>query len=166
MNASQPAQINKKPDYVQSLEASFGAPSQSGFGSAVFYKQLKSEADLDQESLKIYQYFVGDTWERYGQEAWMSAWKKVYTRSPGAKHDVIAELNAINEANATLSVPMFLTGIENPEPAQKALARAFDDQTVVDLEVFTLGDGGAMSGILITGRRKNGETTFVTFLMD
>ena len=37
---------------------------------------------------------------------------------------------------------------------------------VSELRVYNIGDGSAMSGLLIAGRRENGEATFLTVLMD
>jgi hypothetical protein len=38
---------------------------------------------------------------------------------------------------------------------------------VTELRAFNLGDGGAMSGLLVAGRRSlGGESTFLVFLMD
>ena len=46
-------------------------------------------------------------------------------------------------------------------------AAAFDDPAVTELRVFNLGDGEAMSGLLVAGRRQaTGEATFLVFLMD
>ena len=54
-----------------------------------------------------------------------------------------------------------------PRKARAALAAAFDDPAVTELHVFNLGDGGAMSGLLVAGRRQGtGEATFLVFLMD
>ena len=51
--------------------------------------------------------------------------------------------------------------------ARAALAAAYDDPAVTDLRVYNLGDGGAMSGLLVAGYRKGtGEATFLVFLMD
>ena len=61
---------------------------------------------------------------------------------------------------------MILDAVENADAAQKALAAAFDDPTVAQLTVFTVGDGAAMSGLLIAGRRSNAEATFLIFLLD
>ena len=40
---------------------------------------------------------------------------------------------------------------------------AFDDPSVTELLVYNLGDGGAMSGILVAGRRSNqpGDVTYL-----
>ncbi len=167
MNTVQhPESTVNKPDYVMQLEAGYGAPSQSGFGSAVFFEQLKGANDLEQAALQKYQHFVGDTWARFGEDAWMGAWKLVYARPAGAERDIVAELQGITDKDASLSVPMILTGIENAEDARKALSSAYDDAAVVELAVYNLGDGEVMYGLLVAGRRSNGETTFLCFLYD
>ena len=62
---------------------------------------------------------------------------------------------------------MILDSVEEAETARAALSVAFDDPSVTELRAFNLGDGGAMSGLLVAGRRgASGETTFLVFLMD
>lgn len=155
-----------KPDYIQQMETAYGAPSQNAFGSVVFYETLPTSEDLEQASLAKYKYFIGELWERYGEEAWMAPWKKVYERPGDAKADVVAELRGIKDMDASISVPMILENIENPEGARKALSAAFDDPDVVKFNVYNLGDGAAMSGLLVAGQRNTGETTFLVFLLD
>jgi heat shock protein HslJ len=158
--------MNLKPDYVAKLETAYGTPSQSGFGSAVFFEQVVRSEELEQTALDKYKYFVGELWERYGEDAWMGPWKLVYTRLTGTKHDIVAELRGIQDSDAAVSVPMILDNIEGAEKARVALSSTFDDKSVVELKVFNLGDGGAMSGILVAGRRSNGEATLLVFLLD
>jgi heat shock protein HslJ len=158
--------MNLKPDYIAKLEASYGTPSQSGFGSAVFFEQVVRSEELERTALDKYKYFVGELWERYGEDAWMGPWKQVYTRQTGTKHDIVAELRGIQDSDAALSVPMILDNIEGAEKAREALSTAFDDPSMTELLVYNLGDGGAMSGILVAGRRSNGETTYLVFLSD
>jgi hypothetical protein len=155
-----------KPDYVTGLESAYGAPSQNAFGSAVFFEQLKPTDKLEEAALKKYRYFVGEIWERFGEDAWMSAWRVVYTRPEGAEHDIVAELRTITDRDTALSVPMVLDVVEGAETAKKALSTAYDDKVVTDLAVYNLGDGEAMSGLLVAGRRRNGETTYLVFLYD
>jgi hypothetical protein len=156
-----------KPTYVTDLEKAYGAPSQEGFGSAVFFEQLKSDAYLEKEALAKYKYFVGEQWDRLGgDKAWLGPWKKVYSRKSGAKGDVVNELKGIDDFDAQLSVPMILESVENADAAVKALAAVYDDPSVTDFTVHNTGDGGAMSGLVLSGRRTNGETTFLVFLMD
>jgi hypothetical protein len=156
-----------KPGYVTDLEAAYGAPSQEGFGSAVFFQTVIAAADLEDAAKAQYRTFVGDLWERYGEDAWMGPWKEVHARKSGAKHDIVAELRAIADADAQLSVPMVLDNVHGAEAARAALSAAYDDPAVTELRVFNLGDGEAMSGLLVAGRRaETGEATFLVFLMD
>lgn len=158
--------MNAKPNYVSLLEAAYGAPSQAAFGSAVFFESLKSADDLEKLALAKYRFFVGELWERYGEEAWMRSWKEVYERQSGAMHDIVSELRGIQDKDAALSALMILDNIEDAEKARTALSSAFNDPAVTDLRVYNLGDGGAMSGILVAGRRSSAETTFLVFLLD
>jgi hypothetical protein len=157
--------LQTRPEYVAALEAAYGAPSQAAFGSAVFYE--KTVDDLEQAALAKYRYFVGDLWERYGGDAWLGPWKKVYTRQSQAKADIVAELRGITDQAAQLSVPMILDAVQDAEQARAALTAAFDDPAVTELAVYNTGDGAAMSGLLIAARRAAvGDSTFLVFLMD
>lgn len=81
--------------------------------------------------------------------------------------DIVAELRAISDPDAAQSVPMILDNIDNAEQARTALATAFDDPAVSEVRVFNLGDGGAMSGILIAGRLQvTGKVIVLVFLLD
>ncbi len=155
-----------KPEVVTALEAVYGAPSQAGFGSAMFFDQLKPTDTLADAALAKYKFFVGDLWERYGEDAWMGPWKEVYARQPGGKPDIVAELRGIGDRDARQSVPMILDNTANAEQARSALSAAFDDPAVKELAVYTLGDGEAMSGILVAGRNTDGAATFLVFLLD
>jgi hypothetical protein len=96
----------------------------------------------------------------------MGPWKEVYAREAGATRDIIAELQGISDPEAQLSVPMVLEVVENAEAARQALSATYDNAAVAELAVYTPGDGEAMSGLLIAGRRDTGEATFLVFLMD
>jgi len=163
---SEPVTGSIKPGYVTALEAAYGAPSQAGFGSAVFYEPVKTADGLDQAALAKYRFFVGDLWDRYGEEAWMGPWKQVYTRQTGAKPDIVAELRGIADRDARQSVTMILDNVDDAQNARAALAAAFDDPAVTELAAYTLGDGAAMAGILVAGRRDDGAGTFLVFLLD
>jgi len=151
---------------VTALQALYGAPSQAGFGSAVFFDQLKPTDTLADAALAKYKFFVGDLWERYGEDAWMGPWKEVYTRQLGGKPDIVAELRGIADRDAKQSVPMILDNIDDADNARAALSAAFDDPAATELAVYNLGDGEAMSGILVAGRNADGATTFLVFLLD
>lgn len=166
MTQKQTTSGQTRPEYVAALEAAYGPPSQSGFGSAVFYEPKGAGGKLADAALAKYKYFVGDLWKRYGEDAWMGPWKEVYARAAGTKPDIVAELRGITDADAAISAPMILDVVQDADKARAALATAFDDPAVAELRVFNLGDGGAMSGVLVAGRRATGETTFLVFLMD
>ena len=149
------------------LMAVYGPPSQAAFGSAVFHQALASGDTLEQAALGRYQYFVGELWERWGEDAWMGPWQEVYARPAGARPDIVAELRAIDDANARLSVPMILDVVQDNVEGQAALAAVFDDPAVTELRVFTIGDGAAMSGLLIAAARAvTGDGVFLVFLLD
>ena len=156
-----------KPTYVAALEAAYGPPSQAGFGSAAFYAPGQSAGNLEATAQAQYQYFVGDLWDRYGADAWLGTWQQVYTRPPGAGRAFVSELRAINDRTAALSVELLLDEVDDPPTAQQALSSAFDDPAVTDLAVFQIGDGAALSGLLVAGRRAaTGETVMLVFLLD
>lgn len=156
----------KKPVYVTDLETAYGAPSQEGFGSAVFYEPMAGDVDLAQMALEKYRYFVGDLWEQYGEKAWMLPWQEVYARPSSAKANIVAELRAIADPYAALSVPMILDNRAGAQEARTALSAAYNDPTLTELRVFNLGDSAAMAGLLIAGRRATGEAILLLFLLD
>jgi hypothetical protein len=96
----------------------------------------------------------------------MTSWKQVNRRRPGDTHQIIAEMRAIADPNAALLMPLLLDDMEDAEAAQTALSDVYDDMTMVDLTLYTLGDGAALSGILVAGRRIIGEATLLIFLLD
>jgi hypothetical protein len=76
------------PDYATRLEAAYGPPSQAAFSSAVFHSPSTGADDLTRMALATYRHFVGALWTRYGEEAWMTPWREVYTRPAAAEHDI------------------------------------------------------------------------------
>ena len=157
-----------KPDYVVNLEAIYGPPGQTGFGSAVFHEQLQQGEDLEQVAQRVYRHFVGELWERWGEETWMGPWREVYSRPPGSSPgSIVAELHGIDEPMAAGSVPLVVEVGESPDRTHAALSAAYDDAAVTDLRVFTIGDGDAMSGLLVAGQRASAtHATLLVALMD
>jgi hypothetical protein len=156
-----------KPAYVTALEATYGAPSQAGFGSAVFYEQRQESGSLEQAAQAKYRYFVGELWERYGEDAWMGSWQTVYTRPPGAERAIVSELRAIEDRSAAQSVGLILDEAADPQAAAQALGGAFDDPAVSELAVYKIGDGAQMAGLLLAARRAaEGQTVMLVFLLD
>ena len=153
-------------DTSPTLQAVFGPPSQAAFGSAVFVEQLARSQDLEAAAQRWYCHFLGKQWHEAGEANWMAAWRRVYTRDPGDGRRIVAELRAIPDPAARLSIAVLLEGHENPDAAMKALSAVYDDPAMGSLQVFTLGDGAALSEVLIAGRARSGAATFLVFLMD
>lgn len=152
---------------VTILQAIYGQPSQAGFGSAVFHEQRPPGTALEAIALQYYQHFVGPLWEQFGADAWMSTWKQVYARPDGMQPNIVAELGAIADPFATQYVPMLLLSeTEDYARAQQALASVFDDPQITDLRLYAIGDGAAMSGLLLAGCHITGDTTILTSLLD
>lgn len=161
MNPSPPP-----PEYTDLVNL-YGASSQVGFGSAVFHEIIEPGTDLEAIALRYYQYFVGTLWEQYGESAWMSPWKQVYVRPNGIQPDIVAELRAIADPLAAQYMPiLLLTETDDQARAEQALATVFNDPQVTDLRVYAIGDGAAMSGLLLAGSRSTGETTILVSLLD
>lgn len=151
---------------VTNLQAVYGPPSQAGFGSAVFRDQVERAEDLEAAALRHYRYFLGKAWEQFGEEAWIGSWKQVYQRPAADRRDIVTELRSITDPAAQSSVTMVLAAIANPEAGQQALAAVYDDADMDTLVVYTLGDGAALSGLLIAGRDHQNEATLLVFLLD
>ncbi|RFP61333.1 MAG: hypothetical protein BJG00_005495 [Limnothrix sp. CACIAM 69d] len=164
MVAEQKFMIARKnsPQYVTDLEAVYGGPTQSLLGSAVFYEVLKPEDDLSHVALKKYKYVVGKHWSK----AYRDAWKMVYGRSMDASRAIISELRSLNDFQAELSASLILDNIDEAEAGQRALVAAFDDPKIIELTIHKMGDGEAISGLVIAGRRANGEATFLVSISD
>ena len=159
--------VTEKPRSITDLESFYGPPSQEGFASAVFYVKSDPQGALAGQALEIYQYFTGELWQRWGEDAWMSAWKEVYSRDDSAEKDIVKELRAIEDPDASFSVPMLLDNPADAEHARAALSVVFDNPAINELRVFNLGDGGAMSGLLVAAQNTAPDTAvFLAFLLD
>ena len=149
------------------LEAVYGGPSESGFGSAVFRLPAAEKADdLDAAAEAIYRRFVGDAWKLGGDDAWMAPWKCVYERAGATDRGIVAELRGIDDQAAKGSVPLLMDLLPDPGAAEQALSAAFDEPGMAAVSAYNIGDGAAMSGVLLAGEKKNGERLFVIALLD
>jgi hypothetical protein len=155
------------PPFLTDLINIYSSPSQAGFGSAVFYEKIEETADLDSIALKYYQYFLGDLWNRFGEAAWLSTWKQVYARQTGKTSQIVSELKAIAAPEVASFVPLLLLNeTEQGEKAEKILSTVYDAPNIAELRVYTIGDGEAMSGLLIIGYRTTGEAIILISLLD
>jgi hypothetical protein len=145
------------------LETLYGAPSDAGFGSAVFRKPVASAGELEDRALECYRHFVGDLWARYGEAAWMGPWKTLCKRGDDEPRDVLAMLQSIEDPAAASAVPILL---DVSSEAEQALRATYDDPAMHALSIFAVGDGEAMSGQMLAGAREDGEGVFLILLMD
>ncbi|HIK13817.1 MAG TPA: hypothetical protein IGS53_00720 [Leptolyngbyaceae cyanobacterium M33_DOE_097] len=164
LSSEQPA---SRSEALTVLQTVYGQPSQAGFGSAVFQEMLEPGSDLESVALRYYQHFVGPQWEQFGEAAWMSTWKRVYVRPDGIQPDIVTELQAIANPLAVHYVPLLLLAdTDDHAKAQQALAAVFDDSQTTNLSLYAIGDGAAMSGLLLIGCQTTGETTILISLLD
>lgn len=140
--------MTSTPSFVRDLQSAFGPPSQQAFGSSVFFT-ANANTSLDDEALSRYRYFLGTTWEKLGEQNWLSNWELVYERKSDAKADIVSELKSISDRNVRQSAGLLLENHENISAATQALQNAFDHPQLKELKVFKIGDGAAMSGLLI-----------------
>lgn len=153
-----------KPDYVSELESVFGPPSSSAWGSAVFFDQVSPTSPLEFTALTTYRLFVGELWKRFGEDAWMSGWRPVFTRA--GTGNIVDELERLDDWALGHAVEVLLHGGDNVDRRASTMRTAFDAPDTQEVRVFTTGDGGQMSGLLIIGRRTNGDATSLVFLLD
>ena len=96
-----------------------------------------------------------------------SAAVRNFVDDAGAEPDIAAELRSIDDQDAALSAEMILDNVDNADASRAALSAVYDDPAVTELRVFNLGDGEAMSGLLVVGRRvESADATFLVFLLD
>ncbi len=156
----------KHPTWVQELEKSFGGANQTAFGTAVFYQLTIAETvDVEQLARKWYQFFCGPSWEKLGADSWLGTWKRVDLASNKSR-TLLDELANLEDHEARRSAATMLEGHEDPSTAKKVLSQVMDDPAVEERRIYKIGDGGAMSGILIVCQRNKNEFAFLTFLLD
>lgn len=153
------------PAYVTALQAVYGPPSDAGFGSAVFFEPRRATEELGAAAFAIYQRFVGRNWSQ-AEAAWKGSWRRIHARFAGSEPDILAELGHLEEPAIRASVALLVDALEQPEPARAALAAAFDDPAVRRVLTYTVGDGEAMSGLLLAAERETGATVYLIVLMD
>jgi len=90
----------------------------------------------------------------------------VYERSPGNAADILSELNNIKDADAKRSVPLLTELVENAEQGKLALAAAYNHPEISQVQLFSVGDGEAMSGLLLCGLFADFSACSVICLMD
>lgn len=70
-------------------------------------------------------------------------------RTSDTKRDIVRELKSIADREVRISAGLLLDNQEDSEAAGAALHSALGHPAVCELKVFKIGDGAAMSGLLI-----------------
>lgn len=153
---------------VAELEDVFGSASDAGFGSAVFVSPGggTDAPSLEAESQHIYQSFCGPKWTSHGVENWLSTWKLLHQRPVGGGGDIVAEIEAIRDPESGSAAQMLLDAGPEPDRAAATLRAAFNDGEVSQLQIFKIGDGGAMSGAIIAAEWPARVRVFLIILLD
>jgi hypothetical protein len=151
---------------IEALEKVYGKPSGTGFGSAVFYKSTKNDGALESIAAYDYKTFMGDQWNAESEARWKSVWKLVYERSTGTTPDILAELNDLKDADAKRSVPLLTEFVEHADQGKLALAAVFNHTDIVKFQVFNVGDGEALAGLILCGLFSDLSVCSVICLMD
>lgn len=166
MNSEEPIDTNL-PTEVVALQKRFGGPSQSAFGSAVFFNpNSRALPNLEAEALAVYKTFVGESWERFGEANWLGQWACIYTRASTSLASIEAELRALADRETRQSADLLLENHEAGEAARVAIRNAFDSPMVAELGVFKIGDGEAMAGLLIAAKLRDCGVVVLALLMD
>jgi hypothetical protein len=153
---------------LRELEDVFGPPSQAGFGSAVFFfpEGPAQPSSLEQHAQQMYQHFCGEIWERFGVDNWLKTWKQLLQRTADSRGHIVKEIEALKDPEAGSAAGLLLDAGGDPSRAQAALAAAFDSPAITGLQIFKIGDGGAMSGALIAAEMATGARLFLIILLD
>lgn len=148
------------------LEVVFGGPSDDGFGSAVFRRSIPAGDDLEQSAKSVYRDFAGEMWDRFGAAAWLGTWAELSARSHPSDGPVLDLLGSLEDPLALSSADVLVNGGSDPEAARRALVGVFDREQVSDLRIYRIGDGDAMSGLLIAALDSAAAAVFLVFMMD
>jgi hypothetical protein len=151
---------------IEALEKIYGKATDTGFGSAVFHGAAAIGISADSIALVHYKSFMGKQWDAQSEGKWMGSWKTVYERPPGIKADILAELATITDPCAKTSIPLLTELVEDAANGTKALAAAFNHPDVTSAVLHTIGDGEAMSGLILTALYNRAYACSVIALMD
>lgn len=159
---------NQERAFITALENAFGKASNTGFGSTTLYSFPATALAPELQSLDHYKRFLGAKWLDTPDQTnrWLKPWKQVYVRPVGSPADIINELKQLQDADIKPSIGLLIEFPEQVEQAKIALTNAFNDQNIHHLAIYNLGDGEAMSGIMVTGLYSSGLLLSVLAIMD
>lgn len=158
------------PKYAADLIDFYHEPDRCVLGTAVFYERVKPGTDLRQVALRHYRYLVGESEEEFGNSDWLRPWKLVYQRTPDLEPTILFELDVAARLSDIvedcLENRLDLYWPDGYIAAKTVMEPAFDAPEVETFQVYRIGDGEVMEGLLILGSRTNGETVILAFLDD
>jgi hypothetical protein len=106
------------------------------------------------------------TWEKLSEQNWLSNWGLVYERKSGDKADIVSELKSISDRNVRMSAGLLLENQEDVSATTQALQKAFNHPQLKELKVLKIGDGAAMSGLLIVASIRDQGVLSLILLLD
>ncbi|MCW6034739.1 hypothetical protein K4A83_00405 [Spirulina subsalsa FACHB-351] len=160
----------KIPPYAQDLMNFYSPPHQGAWGTVIFYEQIPSDAELEAVALAQYEYFVGGSTRDF--MIWRPQWKLIYERTPDCEPNIRVELDAatwvagLDYEDRIANVLQYDYDSEGNFYEPKVLAAGFNSPEAQEFQVYTIGDGEVMEGLLALSRRRNGETITLAFLKD
>lgn len=97
---------------------------------------------------------------------WQSHWKLVYKRLQEQTKDILKELQEHADRATRLSVGTMLEGHEDAEQATVQFTNFCNDPAVEQLEIYRIGDGEALSGVLVAASGSDFGKGCLIFLLD
>ncbi|MGB1252147.1 MAG: aspartate/glutamate racemase family protein [Candidatus Promineifilaceae bacterium] len=149
---------------IQDLQNVFGGETDTGYGSAVFIKQLSAETKLEAAAKVVYQAFAAQKFEQFGDNMWAN-WSEVY-RASGGRQNFHRSLINHDDFQVSMQAGMLIENHDDPDAARAAFRTAFADTSISEQRVYFIGDDDAYSGLIVASRRKNGTAIFLNSLMD
>lgn len=155
------------PDYtIDNLEEMFGKATQAGNGSGVFWTAQAMDKTIDSIAMADYSTYLGTKLATDAAPRWIKGWRKVFTRTADSIFNIIREINTIPDPRVKQSLPLLLEFVEPVVKARQALAGAFNRPDAKQLSVYTIGDGEAYSGIMITAKYEDGSACSLIAMTD
>lgn len=149
---------------INQLQAVFGGETESGYGSAVFVRQVSAETPLESAAKIVYQAFAPKLFSLLGDTMWTN-WSEVY-RASGGRPTFHNSLVNHDDFQVSMQAGMLINNHDDPDAARSAFRAAFAASDISEQRVYYIGDGDAYGGLIIASRRHDGTSVFLLLLMD
>ena len=143
---------------IVTLEQLFGGVSHDGAGSSVYRINKEDAGILDTVAWQQFKQYLGPKYTDASASQWKKGWEKVYVRKvhPDSSKNINTELNQHKDPRVKSVVPLVLEFVQPVVKVRQTLAGVYNRKDIKELAIFLIGDGEAYSGLLITGRYKDG----------